>query len=176
VKVARKLSGEKERYTMAAALAILLIAIALGAVGQMFLKSGVTVVKEKYAAEAGVALVEVENDVPGGYIVKSLLTTPLILVGFFCYAVSSMFYLMSLNKLDLSYAYPLIALSYVIVVVLSWKYLGEDLPPLRIVGLAVVLIGVFLLGISYPKASAAKTEAVSPAIETPADSGGGPAP
>ena len=157
---------------MGVALVILLVAIALGAVGQIFLKSGVGAVKEKYADEVGAELPEVENDVPGSYILKSFVTTPLILLGFLCYGVSSMFYLMALNKLDLSYAYPLIALSYVMVALLSWKYLGEDLPPLRIVGLAVVLVGVLLLGISYPKASAAKTEAASPGIETPADSGG----
>ncbi len=157
---------------MGVALMILLVAIALGAVGQIFLKSGVNAVKHKYADEVGATLAEVEKDVPGSYILKSFVTTPLILLGFLCYGVSSMFYLMSLNKLDLSYAYPLIALSYVIVVVLSWKYLGEALPPLRIVGLGVVLVGVLLLGLSYPKAQAAKTGATSPGIEMPADTGG----
>ncbi len=167
------MSSEERRETMLVALAILLVAIALGAVGQIFLKSGVSLVKQKYADQMGTSLAAVADDVPGGYILKSFITTPLILIGFLCYGVSSMFYLVSLSKLDLSYAYPLIALSYVIVAVLSWKFLGEDLPPLRLVGLAVVLIGVALLGVSYPKVSAGSAE--SPlSLEMPADMGGGP--
>jgi multidrug transporter EmrE-like cation transporter len=138
---------------MAAALTVLLVAIALGAVGQIFLKMGVTQVKQDYAESQGVALAEVDDKVPATYILKSFVIKPLILIGFLCYGVSSMFYLVSLSRLDLSYAYPLIAFSYVMVAILSWWLLGESLPAMRVVGLAVVLIGVALLGISYSDAS-----------------------
>lgn len=139
---------------MLIALLILLMAIALGATGQIFLKKGITEVTHDYADNQGVATTAVDGKVPATYILKSFVTKPLILIGFLCYGISSMFYLVALSRLDLSYAYPLIALSYVIVAVLSWWLLGESLPPLRLVGLGVVLIGVAILGVSYTRAPA----------------------
>ena len=88
---------------------ILLVAISLGAAGQIFLKSGVNTLGDKPAPLT---------------IIKSIVTVPAILLGFVCYGTSSLFYLVALSKLELSYAYPMIALSYVAVVLLSWKYLG----------------------------------------------------
>jgi len=151
------LTERKGRRDMLFALGILLIAIALGAVGQICLKSGVTSLGEGVSA---------------AFLLKSIPTTPLILLGFLCYGVSSMFYLVCLSKLNLSYAYPMIALSYVIVAILSWKYLGEGLPATRIVGIIVIIIGVALVASSHePKASAHDSP---PAIELPADAGDGP--
>jgi drug/metabolite transporter (DMT)-like permease len=113
---------------------ILLIAIALGAVGQLLLKSGVNALGE---------------DVSPIYVLKSFIKSPSIMGGFVCYGISSLFYLVSLSKLDLSYAYPMIALSYVIVAILSYKYLGEGLPTLRIVGIFVIIAGVTMVAFSH---------------------------
>ena len=151
------MTEQKGQRNMLFALGILLIAIALGAVGQLFLKSGVTSLGEGVSA---------------AFVLKSIPTTPLILLGFLCYGLSSMFYLVCLSKLSLSYAYPMIALSYVIVAILSWKYLGEGLPATRIVGIIVIIIGVTLVAFSHePEASAHDSP---PAIELPADTGNGP--
>lgn len=119
---------------MLVGLGILLIAIALGAMGQLLLKSGVNTLGE------GVSPL---------YVLKSFIKSPRILGGFFCYGVSSLFYLVSLSKLDLSYAYPMIALSYVIVAILSYKYLGEGLPTMRIVGIVVIIAGVTMVALSH---------------------------
>jgi len=150
------LTEEKGRGDMLFAVGLLLIAIALGAVGQLLLKAGVASIGEGASA---------------ALILKSIPTTPLILLGFLCYGVSSMFYLVCLSKLNLSYAYPMIALSYVIVAVLSWKYFGEGLPAARIVGIIVIIIGVTLVASSYQPEAAAHDSA---AIEAPAAPTDGP--
>ncbi|MEA3366349.1 MAG: hypothetical protein U9Q79_11980 [Candidatus Hydrogenedentes bacterium] len=80
--------------------------------------------------------------------------------GLACYVVSTLFYLVALKAFDLSFTYPMIAASYAIVVVLSWKVLGEDIPLLRIAAIAVILMGVVILALSY---KGNKGEAVSPA-------------
>jgi drug/metabolite transporter (DMT)-like permease len=148
-----QLAEEKGKKTMLLGIGILLIAIALGAAGQIFLKVGVNTLGDKP---------------PPLQIIKSIVTVPAVFLGFFCYATSSLFYLVALSKLDLSYAYPMIALSYVAVVLLSWQYLGENVSALRIAGLAVIIVGVVLVGLSAPRSEAPPTD--EPAtIERPAD-------
>jgi len=73
-----------------------------------------------------------------------------VLLGFILYGVSSLLWLMVLSKRDLSYAYPMIAAGYVLVVFLSWVFFKEEIPLLRIAGLVLICAGVVIVGISAP--------------------------
>lgn len=139
---------------MALGLGIVFIALALGAVGQIFLKTGVN---------------SLGDGISAFFIIKSIFTTPTILLGFVCYGLSSLFYLVALSKLDLSYAYPMIALSYVIVALLSYKYLGEPLTVMSSAGLAVIILGVCLVAFGKPADSRADAGLTPPAIEMPGE-------
>jgi drug/metabolite transporter (DMT)-like permease len=57
-------------------------------------------------------------------------------------------WLIVLSKLDLSYAYPILAFSYCIVPLLSWWIFGEQVSPMRWVGILVICAGVAIVGIS----------------------------
>ena len=48
--------------------------------------------------------------------------------------------------MELSLAYPLVSLAFVLVAVLSWLVLGERLSASRIMGIGLIVIGVALLG------------------------------
>ncbi len=50
-----------------------------------------------------------------------------------------------LARADLSFAQPFTALAYVTVLAASGLALGEPLPPARIVGIALILVGVFCI-------------------------------
>lgn len=129
---------------------VLLLAVSLGATGQIFLKTGVN----QLNGEAGPLT-----------IVRGIFT-PYVLAGFFCYGCSSVLYLIALSRLDLSYAYPFVALSFVIVTVLSWYLLNETLPLLRVVGLVLILAGVLTVASSY------RAEALqATTVERPAEPG-----
>jgi len=130
-----------------ASLALLLVAIALGAIGQVLLKSGLRQLGEHPAPLL---------------VLRSIVTNRRIFSGFACYGFSSLLYIVALSRLDLSYAYPMIAVSYVMVAVLAWRFLDEPIPPLRIVGLAVVIVGVVILALSQAKPTH------TPAKDTPA--------
>ncbi|MFP3903456.1 MAG: hypothetical protein ACLFWB_04350 [Armatimonadota bacterium] len=143
-------SDEKGPKDMLIGLAILLVAIALGAAGQLLLKTGVN---------------SLGADPTPLYVLKSFIKKPVILGGFACYGVSSLFYLVSLSKLDLSYAYPMIALSYVIVAILSYKYLGEGLPFLRIVGIVVIIAGVTMVALSHDNGASPQVPQEPPAAK-----------
>lgn len=71
-----------------------------------------------------------------------------VLMGMACYAFSAGFYLVVLSRLDLSYVYPMVALAQVGVMLFSWLLLKEGIPPLRILGMAVVCVGVILIALS----------------------------
>lgn len=109
---------------------LLLVAISLGSAGQLLLKSGL----RELAEDAGVKA-----------IIASIFTNLRVFLGFACYGLSSLVYLVAIKHLPLSLAYPMVALSYVIVVVASWWFFHEHLPVLRIVAVGVILAGVILL-------------------------------
>ncbi len=136
---------------MIIAMSILIVAIMLGAAGQIALKSGLNQLAPK----------------PSPVVVLKAIFTPMILTGFACYGLSSILYLLALSRLELSYAYPMVALSYVIVTFLSWRLFGEMVPLMRAVGLAVICLGVILVAFSYRGHAAIASP--PPAIERPAD-------
>lgn len=115
------------------AVLILLVAIGLGVGGQFAIKIGLN----KLGTH------------PSPATVFRAIVTPCILGGFALYGVSSLLYLQALSRLPLSYAYPMIALSYVAVVLGAWLWFGEKLNALRISGVAVIIVGVVLVALSY---------------------------
>ena len=100
---------------------------------------------------------------PVGYYVR-LFTTPIVLLGFFMYGLSSLVWLFILSKLPLSLAYPLVSMGYVLVVFFSWLLLREEVNTARLVGVAVICLGVVLLATSAPREKAVPE--VPPASET----------
>jgi drug/metabolite transporter (DMT)-like permease len=60
--------------------------------------------------------------------------------------VTGLFYVITLRQLELSVVEPLFALVFVLVPLAAMLILGEHLPPLRIVGLVLIFLGVILVG------------------------------
>ncbi len=115
------------------ALAVLLMAIMLGAAGQICLKFGLG----KLDSQAAFV------------VITAMFRDWYVLAGFIAYGVSSLMYLFVLSRLDVSYAYPFVAINYVFVTFLAWLILKESVPTLRLVGLAIICIGVVVLSTSY---------------------------
>jgi drug/metabolite transporter (DMT)-like permease len=61
-------------------------------------------------------------------------------------AVTGTLYVISLRRLELSVVQPLFALVFVVVPLAAVLILGEHLPPLRIIGLVLIFIGVVMVG------------------------------
>ncbi len=120
------------------ALLWLLPAILFSTTGELFLKRGMTEIGSFDFASL--------NTIVPTFI--KILSNPNIWVGFIGFMGGSVFWLSVISRVPLSLAYPMLALSYVIVVVESWIFLGEGLHPLRIIGSVVVGIGVALVGLS----------------------------
>ncbi len=60
--------------------------------------------------------------------------------------VGFLIWMQVLSELDLSKAFPLSALSYVLVLLSSWLYFREQITALQLIGSALILCGVWLIG------------------------------
>ena len=70
---------------------------------------------------------------------------PWILAGLFCYFISAGLWTIALTRVDVTVAYPLLSMGYVIAAVLAWQIFGEALTAGRITGIAIILVGVVVL-------------------------------
>ena len=65
--------------------------------------------------------------------------------GMLCYATSVCVWLAALSKAPVSTAYPMLSLGYVAVAVVSVVWLGEGMPPAKVLGIALICAGVVLV-------------------------------
>lgn len=63
----------------------------------------------------------------------------------FCYAISIILWMSVLSKVEVSYAYPFLSIGYVVASIAGYFFFAESLTPIRIVGILVICIGVFLI-------------------------------
>jgi len=120
-------------YSDTRPLLIALISIFLGATGQFLFRWGML----QYGK------VSVTN-IWGQF--WQILITPAILAGFLCFGLSSILWLVVISRWELSYAYPLVALGYVLTIFYGVLILGEQLNLPKILALILILSGVSLLG------------------------------
>lgn len=119
---------------------IICMNILLGSMGQISLRFGASRLGD---LRAGNGLLE---SVLGAF---RGIFTPYVLLGLCLYGISAVLWILVLNQVRLSFAYPMISLSYVVVVTLSALILHERVPLITIAGLVFICIGVSLIGIGY---------------------------
>lgn len=99
------------------------VAVVLGTAAQLFLKAGT-------------------NATPVGL---GLVLEPRILAGVACYGVSLVVWILALSKTPVSIAYPMVSLGFALNALLAWWLLGEAVTPLRMAGIGIIIVGVFLV-------------------------------
>ncbi len=75
----------------------------------------------------------------------TMFSSPLVLLGIALFASSSVTWLLALSKSQLSFAYPILSIGYVVVSILSWYFFGENLSSLRLIGLGFIVGGVYVM-------------------------------
>jgi multidrug transporter EmrE-like cation transporter len=86
----------------------------------------------------------------GGVVAAARLvaTNWLFIVGVICFGLNLLAYLYSLQRLDISLAYPImVSCGYAIIVVVA-RFMGERLAAAQWVGIGLMLVGVWLVGTS----------------------------
>ena len=114
-------------------LAVALVSIFLGATGQFLFRLGML----HYGKVTVIGI--------WGQLIE-IIFTPAILLGFLCFGLSSLLWLVVISRWELSYAYPLVALGYVLAIVFGTVLLHEDLAWPKILGSVLILSGISVLG------------------------------
>ena len=102
----------------------------LGTAGQLALKHTLT---ERAANDAKVAQ-------------KPLWASPLFLAWFVCYGASAVLWLIVLRTVPLSQAFPILGLQFALVPLVSNQFLREHIERAQWLGIAIIVIGVALVG------------------------------
>ncbi|MBK7827490.1 EamA family transporter [Nannocystis sp.] len=71
--------------------------------------------------------------------------SPWFICGAACIALSAAFWIGVLKKLPLTIAHPITGAGFILVPVASHFIWGEALPPLRVLGILVIVLGIFLV-------------------------------
>lgn len=78
-----------------------------------------------------------------------IVVSPFVMGGFASYAVSAVLWIVILSRAELSWAFPMVSLSYVITAILSPVLLGESFSVQRFIGILVICAGVFLVSRTF---------------------------
>ncbi len=120
------------------AFSLLLFGITLGSAGQICFKIGL--------GHGQPIQIDTSPIVTFLSIIKVMIK-PWVLAGLCLYVISTFAYLLALSRVRLSIAYPLISMSYVIVVILSSLILKEPVDwKYAVAGLVCICLGVSLIG------------------------------
>jgi len=76
---------------------------------------------------------------------STVLLNSYVLLGFVLYGLSTIFWLIALSKKDLSFVYPFISLTYILVLVLSSLVLKESIGLNKIAGIIAIIIGLIII-------------------------------
>ncbi|HEX6008966.1 MAG TPA: EamA family transporter [Actinomycetota bacterium] len=117
-------------------IALILLSVALAAVAQLTLKTGMNHVNDELAP-ATFSL--------SGRSLRVLVGQPFVWGGLFLFGVSALVWLVVLSRASLSFAYPFAALTYVSILLFDHFVLNEQVPALRWAGVACIALGIFLI-------------------------------
>ena len=115
-------------------LALVLTGVLLNAIAQLLLKAG-----------AG-ALADVELRASNAMAIAGRLVFNVpIIAGLGCYALSVVVWILALARVEVSVAYPMLSVGYVVNAVAAWWLFGENLSGARLAGIGIILLGVWLV-------------------------------
>ena len=113
---------------------LLMTGVLLNAGAQLLLKAGTNSV--------GMFEFSRDNLLPVGL---KLATEPHIAGGLGCYVVSVVVWILALSRVEVSIAYPMLSIGYVVNALAAWYLFGEAVTATRLIGIGVIIIGVYLV-------------------------------
>ena len=109
---------------------IILIGILFASSGQILWKIGMTDIGPSSISSSSIL---------------SMVMNPWVISGLVCYGLSTLFWLVALSRADLSFVYPFIALTFVIIFIASGLYFHESISYTRLAGAAIIICGIIVL-------------------------------
>lgn len=119
---------------------LLLVNGLLGSTGQLLMKQGAMKLQPVPATQGFAA--SLLDSFRGIF-------TPYVFMGFLVYGLSSILWMRIIRQVPLSFAYPMVSISYVLVVVMSKILFGDKINLTMSAGLLLICLGVTLIGVGY---------------------------
>ncbi|HUW51789.1 MAG TPA: SMR family transporter [Sulfuricella sp.] len=113
---------------------LILTGVLLNAAAQLLLKAGTNAVGH-FAFSRG-------NILPVGW---QLATEPHIMGGLSFYVISVVVWIMALSRVEVSIAYPMLSIGYVVNALAAWWLFGEAVSITRLAGIGIIIIGVYVV-------------------------------
>ena len=113
---------------------MILTGVMLNAAAQILMKTGTNAV--------GYFDFSVANILPVGW---KLATEPHIIGAMVCYVFGVMIWILALSRVQVSIAYPLLSLGYVVNAVAAWYLFNESFNPAKVIGMGVIILGVVII-------------------------------
>lgn len=115
-------------------LPLILTGVLLNAAAQLLLKAGMS--------RVGHFAFSLQNTLP---IAIKVASTPEIALGLLSYVVSVVIWMLVLSRVEVSFAYPLVSIGYIVTAVAAYFLFNENLSLVRIIGILVIMLGVYLM-------------------------------
>jgi len=115
-------------------LPLIMLGVMLNAAAQLFLKEGMRRIGHFEFIWA--------NIIPIGFMVAGNL---FVLAGLACYVVSVGVWLLVLSRVEVSFAYPLLSVGYIVNAVAGYYLFQENLSLTRITGILIICVGVYFV-------------------------------
>ncbi|OGC36221.1 hypothetical protein A2311_05730 [candidate division WOR-1 bacterium RIFOXYB2_FULL_48_7] len=111
---------------------LLVISVSLAVAGQLLMKKGMMIFGTFPASQLLFKIIP-------------MILNPWVFLGFVCFGLSSLFWLVVLSRLPLSLVYPMVSFAYVLVALLSMFFFKESVTLVRWAGIFVIVAGVILI-------------------------------
>jgi multidrug transporter EmrE-like cation transporter len=122
---------------MNSAIPILLLSTLTAGFGQVAFKKGMSV--------AGG--IHIQYNLNWIFTFIKLCFTPYVFAGLVLYTISTILWLVALSRCPLNFAYPFTAVTFVLVILFSAFLLHEPLPIMRLIGMGIIICGIFVVGL-----------------------------
>lgn len=114
--------------------ALIIFGVLLNACAQLLLKAGMSQIGQFDFSFA--------NAVPIG---MKVMMNPPIISGIFLYVMSVVVWLLVLSRVQVSYAYPMLSIGYIVNAFAANYFFGEPLTSMRMLGIFIIITGVYLV-------------------------------
>jgi len=113
---------------------LIFIGVMLNVAAQLLIKAGTNSI--------GYFEFSQNNILPIGW---KLATEPHIISAIACYALSVVIWILALSRVQVSIAYPLLSMGYVVNAAAAWWFFNEAFNPAKVVGIGVIILGVIII-------------------------------
>ena len=126
---------ESNKLSLGISISLILLSIFIAVGGQLLLKIGINRIE----------IVSLGSLHGLKQLFFGVIKSPLVMTGLFLYVVSAAIWMIVISAVDLSFAYPFLGFTYVMVLVLSKFILKEDVNPMRWIGALIITVGVVVI-------------------------------